>query len=79
MPDGVTGERSVLLSTAPAERGARRLALIVVLISVLVFIAAVPFAGVPLPHVWAFIPIYESSLAISDLITACCSPSSRRR
>jgi len=30
----------------------------------------IPFAGLPLPRVWAFIPIYESALIISDLITA---------
>ena len=70
MPEGVTGGRSTFLSTAPAEREARRLALVVVLISLLVFLAVAPFAGVPLPQVWAFIPAYESALAINDLITA---------
>jgi PAS domain S-box-containing protein len=30
----------------------------------------IPFARVPLPEIWAFIPIYESALVISDLITA---------
>jgi PAS domain S-box-containing protein len=29
----------------------------------------VPFAGTPLPEIWPFIPIYESALALSDLIT----------
>lgn len=71
MPDGVTGERSTFLSTAPAERGAHWLALIVGLISLLGFIAAVPFARVPRPQVLAFIPICESALAVIALITAC--------
>jgi diguanylate cyclase (GGDEF)-like protein/PAS domain S-box-containing protein len=64
------GERPAFLSTVPAEQERRRLALTVVLCSLLIFIVAVPFARVPLPHVWAFIPVYQSALVINDLITA---------
>jgi signal transduction histidine kinase/CheY-like chemotaxis protein len=60
----------VFLSTLPAGRGERRLALAVVLISVVIFLTASPFAKVPLAPVGAFIPIYESALVINDLITA---------
>ena len=63
-------ERPAFLSTVPAEQGRRRLALMVVLFSLLIFIATVPFARVPLPRVWAFIPVYQSALVINDLITA---------
>src|SRR6202007_1845603 len=35
-----------------------------------IFLGLAPFARQPLPHVWAFIPVYESALTISDLITA---------
>lgn len=35
-----------------------------------IFLAAVPFAKVPLAQVWAFIPSYESAIVINDLITA---------
>ncbi len=70
MPERVIGERSAFLSTAPAARAARRLALTVVLVSLVAFLVAAPFAGVPLPQVWAFIPIYESALATNALITA---------
>jgi Membrane-associated sensor, integral membrane domain len=63
-------ERPAFLSTVPAEQGRRRLAVTVVLFSLLIFIAAVPFARVPLPQVWAFIPVYQSALVINDLITA---------
>jgi PAS domain S-box-containing protein len=63
-------ELPVFLSTATAGRKDRRLALVVVLISLLIFVAAAPFARLPLPQMWAFIPIYESVLPISDLITA---------
>jgi diguanylate cyclase (GGDEF)-like protein len=45
-------------------------AVAVVLISVLVLAAVVPFARVPLSKITAFIPSYESALALSDLITA---------
>jgi diguanylate cyclase (GGDEF)-like protein/PAS domain S-box-containing protein len=66
----VLGRRPVFLSTLPAEQGYRRLAIAVVLFSLLIFIAAVPFARVPLPQVWLFIPTYQSALVINDLITA---------
>jgi diguanylate cyclase (GGDEF)-like protein len=45
-------------------------AVAVVLISILAFAGTVPFANVPLPQVSAFIPSYESALAIIDLVTA---------
>jgi len=41
-----------------------------VLVSAAIFIAAVPFAKVRLAPVLAFIPIYQSALAVNDLITA---------
>ena len=65
-----TDERRVFLSTLPAGRGERRLALAVVAVSLGIFIVAVPFAKVPLAQVWAFIPIYQSALVVNDLITA---------
>lgn len=63
------GDRPVFLSTLPAGRGERRLALAVVLVSAAVFIIAVPFAKVRLSPVWAFIPVYQSALVVNDLIT----------
>ena len=63
-------ERPVFLSTTPAGLGERRLAFAVVLVSIAIFLAAVPFAKLPLLPVAAFIPIYESALVINDLITA---------
>ena len=64
------GERHVFISTALPKRSERRLALTVVLLSFAIFIGMIPFARLPLPQVWAFMPIYESALIISDLITA---------
>jgi signal transduction histidine kinase/DNA-binding response OmpR family regulator len=67
-----TAERGTAtwLADAPADRNERRLALAVVLFSVAVFAVAAVWAKVQLPAVWAFIPIYESALVVSDLITA---------
>src|SRR5579863_7470344 len=70
MTRGVVAEQPVFLSTAPAGARDRRLALAVVSISLLVFLGLVPFARLPLPHLWAFVPIYESAIPFSDLITA---------
>jgi len=70
MPSELMDERREFLSTSPARRGERRLALAVVLASVAVFIVAAPFAKVPLAPVPAFLPIYQSALVINDLITA---------
>src|SRR6185437_3925308 len=47
-----------------------QLALTVVLISIVTFLIAIPFARIQLPAIWTFIPIYESALAVNDLITA---------
>jgi PAS domain S-box-containing protein len=58
------------LSTVPAESKDWRLAAVVVAVSVLAFICAVPFVRMPLVKAPAFIPGYESALAINDLITA---------
>src|SRR5262245_17536235 len=69
MARNVTEAGPLFLSTLSAERAERRLALVAVLAAVAVFLAAVPFAQVPLPAVWAFIPIYESALVLNDLLT----------
>jgi PAS domain S-box-containing protein len=63
-------ERNIFLSTMPATRGDRKSALIVVGISAVLFACAVPFAGVPLPPVPAFVASYQSALAVNDAITA---------
>jgi diguanylate cyclase (GGDEF)-like protein/PAS domain S-box-containing protein len=64
------GNQPVLLSNVPAGDSNRRLAVAVVLFSLLIFIAAIPFARIPLAEIWPFIPIYQSALVINDLITA---------
>jgi len=70
MANSIAREPPVFLSTATAGRGDRRLALVAVFISLLIFLAAAPFSRLQLPQMWTFIPIYESALTIGDLITA---------
>ena len=70
MAHQLTEARPAFLSTLPAGRRERRIALIVVVVSVLIFAALAPFARVQLAPVWAFIPAYQSALAVNDLITA---------
>jgi len=62
--------RPAFLSTLPASRQQRRLALAVISISLVTFLVCIPFARVQLSPIWAFIPIYESALFVNDLITA---------
>ena len=63
-------DRHVFLSTLPATRGERDAALWVVGISAILFALAVPYAGMPLTPVPAFVASYQSALAINDIITA---------
>ncbi|MBR1148464.1 PAS domain S-box protein [Bradyrhizobium sp. AUGA SZCCT0431] len=63
-------ERNIFLSTLPATSRDRRAALAVVGVSTVLFVIAAVFARVPLAPVPAFIPSYQSALAINDLITA---------
>src|SRR5438445_10269314 len=63
-------ERNIFLSTRPASRSDRMAALAVVGVSAVLFACAVPFAGVPLAPVPAFVASYQSALVINDLITA---------
>jgi diguanylate cyclase (GGDEF)-like protein len=67
---GTPLQDQAFLSTLPASPRAQRLAWAVVFLSVTVFGALAPFAKEQLARVWAFIPVYQSSLVICDLVTA---------
>jgi signal transduction histidine kinase len=67
---GEIGSRQVSLATLRAGRRERHMAWAVVIASALGFVAAIPFVRLPLAKIPAFIPSYESALAINDLITA---------
>ena len=60
----------ISLSTLPAGKPERRRALAVVLVSLAIFAVIAPFAKVKLAPGMAFVPSYQSALAINDLITA---------
>ena len=70
MARDLTDERAFFLSTLPAQPRDRWLAAAVVGVSAVIFLAALPFAKVPLTPVSAFIPTYQSAQVINDLITA---------
>jgi signal transduction histidine kinase len=55
------------LSPSPAQR---RLALGIVLVLLVVFIAAAPFATLPMPRINAFVPAYATAILVNDAITA---------
>ncbi|MBV9460450.1 MAG: PAS domain S-box protein, partial [Bradyrhizobium sp.] len=63
-------DRNIFLSTLPASRTDRNAAWIVVGISFILFVVAVPYAGMALTPVPAFVASYQSALAINDIITA---------
>jgi hypothetical protein len=60
----------ITLASLVAGPVAWRLAMAVVMVSLLTFAIALPFVRVPLANVPSFIPAYQSALAINDLITA---------
>ncbi|MEA3195461.1 MAG: hypothetical protein QOD26_3794 [Betaproteobacteria bacterium] len=62
-------ERRLFLSTIAAGAADRKLALGFVSVSAIVFLSLAPFAKTPLTPVPAFIPLYQSALIISDLLT----------
>jgi len=68
MPTG--SDSNVFLSTLPASGRDRASALAIVAVSAALFACAVPFAGMPLTPVPAFVASYQSALAVNDLITA---------
>lgn len=70
MTQQMVDEHSLFLSTLAPTRRELGLVRALVVLSLLVFALLAPFAKVPLPKVWPFIPIYESALVINDLITA---------
>ncbi|MGA7809307.1 PAS domain S-box protein [Bradyrhizobium sp.] len=63
-------DRTLFLSTLPAGLRERAWASAIVGVSAVLFAIAVPYAGVPLTPVPAFVASYQSALAINDLITA---------
>lgn len=63
-------DQRLLLSTLPAERSQKRLALAVSLGLVVALVAAAPFARQPLEGTAALLPAYAAAVFINELITA---------
>ena len=53
-----------------ADRRDRRLALVVVALSAVIFLVLLPFAKQPAGEARAFIPVYQSAFLVCDLVTA---------
>lgn len=70
MTQPIKDESPMMLSTLLPGREERRLALGIVAILVVCFIATAPFAKTPLLQLWPFIPFYAAALIVTDLITA---------
>ncbi|MCP1170860.1 sensor histidine kinase [Ralstonia chuxiongensis] len=64
------GNPRIFLSTVQPRPNQQRLVMAVMLASVVVFVAVLPFAQWQLAQVWGFIPVYESAVVINDLVTA---------
>src|SRR5262249_934110 len=63
-------QEEVFLSTAATRQRDRRLAVAVVLVSVMGLALALPFANDRWPVTPSFIAAYEAAMIVSDLITA---------
>src|SRR5689334_18024919 len=63
-------DRSTFLSTMAATQSDRTAAMAIVGIFAILFALAVPFAGVPMVQVPAFVASSQSALAVTDIITA---------
>jgi diguanylate cyclase (GGDEF)-like protein len=63
-------EPTVVLSSSVAGSGERRFAFLVIAVSAVAFLGLAPFAPVPLWPMPVFIPIYQSALVITDIVTA---------
>ena len=68
--DNIGRRTAVFLSLLPPMGADRRMALLLVVASVAIFLALVPFAKTPLAPLPAFVPAYQSALFFSDLTTA---------
>ena len=65
---------AIFLSSVAPGRRESRVVLAAASGSLLVTVLLIPLAAKPVGEIWPFIPIYESTLAISDLITASGKP-----
>lgn len=65
-----SAEPILFLSTIRPNRGQWQMALGVMAVSVVFFLTTASSAKMPLPQVWAFLPVYQSAYVVITLITA---------
>ena len=70
MLEDIVDVRALSVLSARASASERRLALAVVLASLVAFATLIRFASVPAAQIPVFLPIYQSALVVCDLITA---------
>ena len=63
-------EFPVVIANMPASSAERRVALALVVFLFITFGIVAPFARVPLPSVYAFIPVIQTVVCIAELVTA---------
>jgi two-component system sensor histidine kinase UhpB len=69
MTSAISATSKFALTSIPPGAREKRVAFIVVSTAIATLALMAPFARTPLPRIDAYIPAYESALAISDLIT----------
>ena len=70
MADDPIASHPSSLATAPPAAGDRRWSVTVVAVTLAGLVFVAPYSGVAMPRLAAFIPSYESALAILDLVTS---------
>lgn len=78
MPKDTVGELAqepghdfpVVIANMPASAAERRVAFALILLLFIIFGMVAPFARVPLPSVYAFIPVIQTVVCIAELVTA---------
>ena len=78
MPKGTVGELAqeprhdfpVVIANMPASGAERRVAFALIAFLFIIFLMVAPFARVPLPPVYAFIPVIQTVVCVAELVTA---------
>jgi signal transduction histidine kinase len=69
LSDG-SSDQQLFLAALPPSQGQRRLAFGIIALLLIAFCVTAPFANARLSHIDPFIPIFETTILITDLITA---------
>jgi signal transduction histidine kinase len=78
MPKGTVGELAqepghdfpVVIANMPASAAERRVAFALIAFLFIIFVMVAPFARVPLPPVYVFIPVIQTVVCVAELVTA---------